>query len=102
MVSQNFVINFAKRHTKDMDSVLEALRHYRLSATEKQKATDLNRLEKECLSTVDAYQYVYEMKVHDGHHSRQQELVNYNMNPDYNLDFSLYSLPYVNIRCICV
>ena len=70
-----------------MDPVLAALRHYRICTTEEQKAEDMAILEAECHSTVDAYDYVYTMTIQSQRHSNQQELVNYNMNPDYNLDF---------------
>ena len=96
------VCNFAKRNNKDMDPVLVALKHYRVCASEKQKSADLNRLENECLSTVDAYDYVYAITIQNKRHSNQQELVNYNMNPDYNLDFSLYIISNGYSRCICV
>jgi hypothetical protein len=102
LVVPNIISNFAKRNTKDMDPVLAALRHYRVSASEEQKAIDLARLENECLSSVDAYEYVYAISVQTKRHSNQQELVNYNMNPDYNLDFSLYSASYGYSRCLCV
>ena len=46
-----------------MDPVLEALEHYRVTATTSQKAADLSRLEKECLSTVNAYQYIYAITI---------------------------------------
>jgi hypothetical protein len=85
-----------------MDPVLVALKHYRVCASEKQKSADLNRLENECLSTVDAYDYVYAITIQNKRHSNQQELVNYNMNPDYNLDFSLYIISNGYSRCICV
>ena len=85
-----------------MDPVLSALRQYRICASDTQKATDLNRLENECLSTVDAYDYVYAVTIQNKRHSNPQELVNYNMNPDYNLDFSLYYKPYGYSRCVCV
>lgn len=71
-----------------MDRVLAALEHYRISATPEQKAADLSQLEKECLSTVDAYQYVYAITIQSSGHSNHLEFVNYNINPDYNLDFS--------------
>ncbi len=74
-----------------MDPVLAALEHYRISATPEQKAADLSQLEKECLSTVDAYQYVYAITIQSSEHSNHLEFVNYNINPDYNLDFSLYA-----------
>ena len=73
-----------------MDPVLKALEHYRVTATLSQKEADLSRLETECLSTVDAYQYVYAITIQNSGHSNQQEFINYNMNPDYDLDFSLY------------
>lgn len=72
-----------------MDRVLIALKHYLQTASAKQKADDLHQLETECLSTVDAYQYVYAITIQDVWHSNKQKLANYNMNPDYNLDFSL-------------
>ena len=83
-----------------MDSVLAALKHYRVCASEEQKSADLNRLENECLSTVDAYDYVYAITIQSKRHSNHQELVNsgsghwaenINKNPDYNLD-PYYSL----------
>lgn len=40
------------------DKVLQALNQYNNTATPEQKESDLNKLEKECLSTVDAYDYV--------------------------------------------
>ena len=85
-----------------MDPVLEALEHYRATATPSQKAADLSRLEKECLSTVDAYQYVYAITIQSLGHSNQQEFINYNMNPDYDLDFSLSERPHVHTCCVCV
>lgn len=96
------IINFVPQDIKDMDSVLAALKHYRVCASEEQKSADLNRLENECLSTVDAYDYVYSITIQSKRHSNHQELVNYNMDPDYNLDFYLYSLPNGRSRCICV
>lgn len=86
----------------DMDPVLAALEHYRVSTPDEQKVADLNRLETECLSTVDAYEYVYAITVQNKRHSIQQELVNSNMNPDYNLDFSLYSIHHGCSRFICI
>lgn len=85
-----------------MDPVLSALRQYRIQTTEDQKVMDLSRLENECLSTVDAYEYVYAVTIQSKRHSIQQELVNYNLSPDYNLDFSLYSNSYGYSRCVCV
>ena len=87
---------------KDMDPVLAALRHYRVNTSEKQKAIDLGRLENECRSSVDAYEYVYAITVQTNRHSNRQELLNYNINPDYCLDFSLYSVSYGYSRCLCV
>lgn len=72
-----------------MDPVLEALEHYRTSATSAQKAEALSRLEKECLSTIDAYQYVFATTIKNPGYSSQQTFINHNMNPDYHLDFSL-------------
>ncbi|MDE6270154.1 MAG: hypothetical protein K2M12_04780 [Muribaculaceae bacterium] len=78
-----------------MDPVLKALADYRLTATPQQKAEDLAKLEKECLSTIDADQYVYAVTIQSQKKSPQQhELVNINLNPDYNLDFSLYTTAY--------
>lgn len=85
-----------------MDPVLEALEHYRMSATSEQKAADLSHLEKECLSTVDAYQYVYAITVQSSGYSNNLEFVNYNMNPDYNLDFSLFKSNHDNPCCLCI
>lgn len=85
-----------------MDPVLETLEHYRVTATPDQKAADLSQLEKECLSTVDAYQYVYAITIQSSGHSNHQELINYKINPDYNLDFSLSKNSHVNICFICV
>lgn len=85
-----------------MDTVLAALKHYRTCASEEQKLADLNRLENECHSTVDAYDYVYAITIQSKRHSNKQELVNYNMNPDYNLDFSLYLISNGYSRCIYV
>lgn len=85
-----------------MDPVLKALEHYRVTATPAQKAADLIQLEKECLSTVDAYQYVYAITIQSFGHSNHSEFVNYNMNPDYDLDFSLYTRSHVNTCCFCV
>ncbi len=39
-----------REQSKPTDKVLSALEHYRVTATPSQKAADLNRLEKECLS----------------------------------------------------
>lgn len=85
-----------------MDLVLEALEHYRTTATPHQKEVDLSQLEKECLSTVDAYQYVYEITIQGAGHSNHQSLINYNMNPDYDLDFSLSKITYVNTCYFCI
>lgn len=85
-----------------MDPVLEALEHYRVTATPEQKAADLGQLEKECLSTVDAYQYVCAITIQNSGHSSYPEFVNYNMNPDYSLDFSLSNRNHVNTCCLCV
>lgn len=41
-----------------MDPVLNALTNYRLTASAEQKAADLARLEKECLSSVEADRYI--------------------------------------------
>lgn len=80
---------------KEMDPVLNALAHYRLTASPEQKAEDLARLEEECLSTVDANQYVCTVAVRSRRHAaRQKGIVNSNLNPDYNLDFSFYILFY--------
>lgn len=88
---------------KLMDPVLKALEHYRTAASPSQKAADLSQLEKECLSTVDAYQYVCEMAIPSSGFSSQQELtINYNLNPDYNLDFSLSTRSYAYRCCICI
>ncbi len=87
---------------KEMDPVLEALEHYRVTATPDQKAADLRQLEKECLSTVDAYQYVYAMTIQSSGHSNHSQFVNYNMNPDYDLDFSLSNKSHANNCCLCV
>ena len=85
-----------------MDPVLEALEHYRISASPDQKAADLSQLEEESLSTVDAYQYVYAITIQSSGHSNHPEFVNYNMNPDYDLDFSLFNRSHVNTCCLCV
>lgn len=98
--SSKIVCTFANRNTESMDPVLTALEHYRVTASAKQKEEDLNQLETECLSTVDAHQYVYAITIQNTRHSIQQELVNYNLNPDYNLDFSLYPKSYGNTCCI--
>lgn len=58
-----------------MDPVLAALKHYRAYASEQQKATDLNRLETECLSAIDAHQYIYAITIQNTQHSILQELV---------------------------
>ena len=85
-----------------MDPVLKALEHYRATATPSQKAVDLSRLEKECLSTVDAYQYVYAITIQSSGYLNQQEFINYNVNPDYDLDFSLSKRAYVHNCCVCI
>lgn len=41
-----------------MDPVLNALTNYRLTVSDEQKAADLARLEKECLSSVEADRYI--------------------------------------------
>lgn len=85
-----------------MDPVLNALKHYRLTTSPQKKAEDLARLESECLSTVDANQYVRAVTIQSQQHIKKNELVNYNLNPDYNLDFSLSTSCYGNTSCICV
>lgn len=84
-----------------MDPVLRALEHYRTTASPTQKAADLCQLEKECLSAVDAYLYVSEITMQSPGFSVKQDL-NYNLNPDYDLDFSLSLRPYANLSCICI
>lgn len=84
-----------------MDLVLYALKHYRQTASPQKKAVDLARLEKECLSTVDANQYIYAVTVQSKRATKQKELINYNLNPDYHLDFSLSDISYANSCCIC-
>ena len=84
-----------------MDSVLNALRHYRQTVSPQKKADDLARLEK-CLSNIDADQYVYAVMIQTQQFSMQQnKFINHNLNPDYNLDFSLY-IKYGNTCCICI
>lgn len=85
-----------------MDPVLEALEHYRVSATPDQKAADLSQLEKECLSTVNAYQYIYAITIQSSGYSNHSEFVIYNLNPDYDLDFYLFKRSYVNTCHLCV
>lgn len=101
-LSQILLVTLHSETLKEMDPVLKALEHYRVTATPDQKAADLSQLEKECLSTVDAYQYVYAITIQSSGHSNHQELINYKMNPDYDLDFSLSKKSHVNIYCICV
>lgn len=86
-----------------MDPVLNALKQYRLTASLEKKAEDLARLEDECISNIEAKQYVRAVTIQSQKHTVQiNELVNYNLNPDYNLDFSLSITCYVDTCCICV
>ena len=83
-----------------MDIVLNALKHYRLSSSQEKKLEDLDRLERECLSSINARQYVQTVTI-QSHNPliNHNELSNYNLNPDYNLDFSLSPKKYVHTNC---
>ena len=49
-----------------MDPVLKALNDYKETASAQQKAADLARLETECLSEVDAAEYIASVESHFG------------------------------------
>ena len=86
-----------------MDVVFNALRHYRLSSSPAKKTEDIERLERECLSTIDARQYVQTITIQSKNPSLNcKERTNYNLNPDYNLDFSLFYHHYGYTRCFCL
>lgn len=70
-----------------MDPILKALRDYRLNASSEQKAKDLARLERECLSLVDAHYYIYAVTAYTLPRQVHEEF-NFDLSPDYSLDFS--------------
>lgn len=83
-----------------MDIVLNALKHYRLSSSDEKKMEDIERLERDCLSSVSARQYVLTMTIQGKNPLVNcHERTNYNLNPDYNLDFSLFSNIYEYTGC---
>lgn len=87
-----------------MEPVLEALIKYRLTASLEEKAADLARLEKECHTTVDAYEYINAISRYNlVSREKQSKAISFNFeNAKLGSLFSQYILKNGNTYGICI